>query len=692
MNERSTLFALLRDRRQWRASLTGLVIDPAGDLRLRPLPGSPEPGYDLPPPYDVDPSGLAVAPCGELFASDGTAGLVRILFPTGREATLSGASAPAGLALRGETLAVADSDAGRILGHRLPDLHSRFAQSEFVLPADLAIDAAGRVVCVERGYGLRRLGRNGGLDESFDAQAAASIAVHGGWNDPAFITVGAGNRLFISDLGYKRVLLFDDDGRHLGGLPLHSDIGQPGALLAVDDLLYAADRASGRIWAYELSTDTWLGTLSGWRGPVAALASASDGALWVKPGTEAHAIRLDIGQGLSQEGVVEAGPFDAGLESGWSRIELEAQVPAGGEVDVDIEVGLGSSPDPIGAQWGTVPGLRAALDLHGPLAVEDRRFGWLRIRLRRGKDASSLVLQQAMLLSGGPSMVEELPRAYSRQDGALGDAPSSSPRALLRRLLELLVSDLAAGERVLDGLAQRLTTEFASPGVLQAMADWMAFDLPTAADDDTRRRLLARAVRLHARRGTPASIREMARLYGDAHVTLAEGFRERAIWILGESSALGFDTMLPPVDPAGLVVPGDWPAEAGTCPLDVGQAVVGEMMPLAETDVFEPLFSEWAHRFVAIASPGADRGRLSRVVETERPAHVQVDLCVDRPGLKVGSTEVGRAVLADGPSPGPLGVARLGSDATLAPTDEGDERNSGSHVGTALLGMDSRLG
>lgn len=701
MRDLPRLHALLRDRRDWRADLTGLVADAAGDLRLRPLPGvAGLPGIDLAPPFDPAPSGIAVAPCGDVILSDGEADRVLIDFPSGARASLGMPGSqpgefrdPAGLALAGERLSVADAGNGRLQTYHLPDLGLGQVASTGGAPISLAADGLGRVVVADRAApAVRRRLANGAADAGFDATVATAAAAEGGWLDPAFVAAGAVDMILVSDLGRGEVIVLDADGGWLGPLDPPPGGWVPGALLAAGEVLFVADRGRGTIRAMEATTGAWLGELTGWRGPVAAMALAPDGALLVKPGPGPQYHRLAPDAGVAEIGVIAAGPADAGLENGWMRLGIDADLPSG--AGIAAEAGLGPEADPLAALWGALPGLRALLDLHGPTGIEDRRFARLRIEVTRGTSRHGPVLRQVALSTTGEQVIDSLPRVYAREDGQLSDDPGTSPRALLRRFLELLASDLVAGEARLDGLAQSLTTSFARPEVLDALAEWLALDFPLGADDDTRRGLLARAVTLHARRGTPASIREMAALHAGAGLSLSEAYRERGIWLLDDSSQLGFDTMLPPVDPEGLVIEGDLPVSSGDCTHHVGHAVVGETMPLAAADIFEPLFTEWAHRFTATTTAGVDRATLAAVIEREKPAHTVATLCIADPGLRVGvQADLGiDAIVANGPPAGPLGAARLDRDLVLGPEDAADEAMGIGRIGSARLGVDTGLG
>jgi hypothetical protein len=174
--------------------------------------------------------------------------------------------------------------------------------------------------------------------------------------------------------------------------------------------------------------------------------------------------------------------------------------------------------------------------------------------------------------------------------------------------------------------------------------------------------------------------------------SVVELFTGRGLWILDESSRLGFDTGLPATDPDGMVVPDPvnplTPGE-NCCATTVGSAVVGESGPLRVQDLGEPLFTDAAHRFVVfLPSYRAEDPNLvaevRRVIEAEKPAHTGYDLCLVRPDMRVGfQATVGVDTIVGGPpEPMRLGEALLGSRATLPPPLGGAVR----------VGQDARVG
>jgi phage tail-like protein len=300
---------------------------------------------------------------------------------------------------------------------------------------------------------------------------------------------------------------------------------------------------------------------------------------------------------------------------------------------------------------------------------KSRRWLWLRATLQTNDRRVSPILRQLRAETSGEDYLDSLPAVYRRTDVG----------GQLSRLLALMKSEQSGIDEAIDDMPRVADPAFARASTLPWLAEWVAFELPSAAGAGERRTLIANAIGLHERRGTPASIRALVELYTGIRPSIVEGFDERALWILGESSRLGFDTALPAANPDGFIVPdssvvdGDPPA---CCPPVIGQAIVGESGPLARADFGEPLFSDTAHRFDVIVP--AHRARdaalvdaIRRVIEREKPAHTQYCLCTIPSETSVGfQARIGIDMIVGGPLPPlRLDVARLGT----AVTDGGDD-------------------
>src|SRR5262249_525361 len=121
------------------------------------------------------------------------------------------------------------------------------------------------------------------------------------------------------------------------------------------------------------------------------------------------------------------------------------------------------------------------------------------------------------------------------------------------------------------------------------------------------------------------------------------------------------------------------PAAVGdSCPVLVGQTVVGESEPLNTAEYGAPLYNETAHLFT-VSVPAAklptpaQRAMLRAVIEREKPAHTDYHLCFVEARMRVGfQARVGVDAIIAGP-PEPLSLegtilgieSYLGDDETL---------------------------
>lgn len=115
--------------------------------------------------------------------------------------------------------------------------------------------------------------------------------------------------------------------------------------------------------------------------------------------------------------------------------------------------------------------------------------------------------------------------------------------------------------------------------------------------------------------------------------------------------------------------------------LVVGETVIGAHGPLAADDFGLPLFDAYAHHFTVrvraldVRAPGA-LNALRAVIDAEKPAHTDYDLCLIEPQFRVGlQARVGQdAIVAPAPAPGRLDQAELGLDSRLGISPEHDDR------------------
>jgi phage tail-like protein len=679
-----TQHALLRDRRRWLGNASGLAIDRDGAFMLLRVPG-PSDGKPVeiassyPAPREV--SGLALGPCARVFVADTAHDRVLLVEPQCKsQAWLHGFKSPRGLTLGDEALLVADSGHQRVQGVALPALEAHWAPVQGLTATSVAVDSQQRLVFVDAtSQTVRRVSRLGVPDTAFDNAILASARLA----TPLFVAVGAEDAVLVSDGAHDRVDVFDADGTH--ALALAGPSGWlPGALAAGAGRLYVADAADGRILVFD-AAGALQGAVSGWRGPVTALALDADGDLYIKPGLDARYLQFSADAAHVDSGMLLAGPFDAGEQRAWERAWVEANTPVGTSVAVEVAQAKKATPAPTAGDWKALPGTDALL---APLlpALAERRHLWLRITLATTQARSTPVLRQARAATEAEDLREHLPMTYRRND----------PAAVLERLLQLLRGEFIAVEERIDDMPRVADPQFAPGSSLNWLAQWLALELPQIAGDDERRALIARAVALFARRGSPAAIAEFVALHTGVRPAIVESFAQRRLWVLGASSQLGFDTQLPPMDPLGMVVPDPQAAE-GCCPLAdgepvIGRAVVGDSGPLAAHQIGLPLFEDEAYRFCVVVDgyrvhDRATLQELQRIVEREKPAHTDYRVEVVAPELRIGlQALVGVDTIVGGAAPPwQLAGRQLGFDARLMPPD------AAARMGDALIDGSLRL-
>ena len=557
MSEVAIGYRLLRYQDHWEAvSVSGLTTTESGDLLLVGFPGLESgPPVQLPMPFDAEISGLAVDTHHTIYCSDTkVSGRVIISLCECRdEVSLQhphGAgkrvdfNLPRGLMLLGTDLFVADSANGEV---RVIDTKSFQLLAEWKIglqqPAGLAADSTGRVYVLD--IGLKRVLRFSPCGEA-DANFNATMAAHANLTAPFGLVVDANGLLYVTDSVANAIFTFDASGTALA--PLLSPVAgafKPRVLAIGGGRLYCADAQSGSIWAFDLSSRAWIGSLEAYRGPVSALAIDAGGDLLIKAGVDPSLHCLHVDAARFRSGSVLAGPFDAGEGATWGRVWLDADIPAEAEVQLELatSVNLAIAPNP--PAWQN----SASLDvlLKSLTGANEQRFIWVRITLLSHDGHATPLLRQAQFSTAVPSYLDHLPAIYGRDDAAGG---------FLERWLALFHSELGDWERELEELPRQFDARTVAAADLSALSNWLALDLPSRLNVAEQRKLLARAEALYRRRSTPAGLRDMAQIYAGADIHILEAFRERHLWQLGGSAQLGVDTALPAASPDGIIVPG----------------------------------------------------------------------------------------------------------------------------------------
>jgi hypothetical protein len=228
----------------------------------------------------------------------------------------------------------------------------------------------------------------------------------------------------------------------------------------------------------------------------------------------------------------------------------------------------------------------------------------------------------------------------------------------------------------------------------------LGFVLPAGLSIVEQRALLHRIIALYDRRATRFGAAEFVHVYTGVRPRIIEAFKERRLWQLDVSSTLGFDTALAPENPVGMVVSDvdrlDATDPAYGCAepsrLTIGSIVVGAGGPVAAANIGAPLFDETAHRFRVMvptwqARDSALQEAIRDVLDAEKPAHTEYDLCFFDAAMRVGmQASIGvDTVVAAPPSAGSLAGLKLGSNSYLTPVDDKGRIGSQSQLGVTTL-------
>lgn len=626
------------------APRSGLVPGRDGALRLAPR----APGGGPPPPPEAlaGPAGVAVDPEGAAILADPATGRPArmacdgVLRPLGCLAVTAGGMA---MGPRG-ALYVAEPSAGRVLlldpstgGER-----GRWEGAPLVAPADVAAGADGVVYVADPGAGrLHRLDADGrALPGEWPAAGSAPERPVAAWVAP--------------DGGGEAIVALDRPGARAAAVRSWSPEGAPRPEVAAG---FAAALGPGPDLGVRVGPCGALGLRFGPDGRLAgtgaeAPALALDAAGRLAPSAPAAADDEDA-PGRATAGAVTGGPVVAPPDGGEVRVRARADGRGPG-----ARVRLGwlatAAGDPAPQAPGADPrwtlGPAGALDL--PVRLGSGEWLWV-AALLEGDGRASPVLRGLAVETDPFPLADHLPPAYR------GDAPGLVDG--LAGLVESIVADAAELTSDMPRLARPAAAP--EPDWLGWLAGWVATELGEGWPAGRRRDLVARAFELHGRRGTAAGLADLVRARTGVDVAVDEP--PAAAWVLGApGSSLGLTTGLAPAEPAGAIL-------AATAVLDASHLI-------DEEDAGAPLGHGIAHRArvsvdaAAVRAP-AVRRELERIVEAERPAHVEVHLCVRDARFRVGAQ------------------ARVGVDSIVAATPGARPAAGGPRIGRARAAITTRL-
>jgi phage tail-like protein len=653
-------YALLRSGDRWPLVELAGGIEAASDgcLELAWLPGidppatrpSDEPGF----------AGLSIDGC-RVFVSDAIGpALVRRDIASGERLELAWSRLPvpdlpppAGLAIGpfGWLFVAASSHVLVFDG----ELRLRGAWPGFQSAVAVAADAE-RVFILETPDRIRCFDAYGTLQVGFVAELPPGADLRG-------IALGPDGTMYASDSTSASVLRLDATGIQTRA-PLAVG-GRPRTLTVGDNRLYVANLTSAAVSVIALAGGQLLGQVAGYAGAAAGLALSPDLDLIIKPGPGADLVTAEENAARATSGELTAGPLDAGKDNHWYRVSMRTEPGTVGSAAM-WTFSTNTDGGPV-TSWQPVVG-------DDELLPNPHRFLWLCIRLF-GDGRSSPRLRQVEAETPGESYVRHLPAIYSRDEAA---------DDFLVPFLELARSQLGDLEFAVEQLPRMFEPAVAPANALRWLAGWLGFEPPGRFDRDTEklRDLLAEEPALVRKRGTIAGLARGVEIDAGAKPAIFEDFRSRGVFVLDQSAALGFDTVLPAFEPGGLVL--DSASVGASGPQDAALWGAG-------------LFEPYAHRFTLLMPPGTvnsepERDRLRRVVDQEKPAHTLGHICFGEARMRISvQARIGvDAIVAAGPPAAELDADfRLDDNARLT----GDPAiGVGSLNDRNRVGIDTRLG
>jgi len=383
------------------------------------------------------------------------------------------------------------------------------------------------------------------------------------------------------------------------------------------------------------------------------------------------------GSGFETGGAFLAGPFQVSDQPvSWFRVEARLGEPAGSPAaPVHVRFFTFSSPgppapwNPAGESpfsdpgWSAAPG--NALDFHANVPPGQRFFlgGVL-----RGDGNASPQIEQIRIFHGRDTYARFLPPIY-REDAAARD--------FLERFLSI-------GQSVFGGIEDRigdlplLFDPYASPhgdppSWLTWLSGWLTFVLDEHWTDAQAREYLAQAFQLYGLRGTLEGLRRYLKIYAGVNAHIEEAAQQTYIWSLGQAGMLGFSTMLAPGPLQGAVLD-------ASATLDQSHLTTGAEFGAA-------LFEDVAHRFCVrvycgeLTRPGLLE-TVRAVIDREKPAHTEYELCVIGPQMRVGiQARVGiDSIVAAGPRGAATGKPLGDGVLAASPSPEDGDQTPGVPV------------
>jgi phage tail-like protein len=360
-------------------------------------------------------------------------------------------------------------------------------------------------------------------------------------------------------------------------------------------------------------------------------------------------------------------PIDSGISRcRWHRVRVDADVPAGTAVSVEVVV---SEDDQYAdTDWQQAPpGVTDFL-------VDQPPGQHLTVRVRLSGDSTGTPLLHRIRLDFPRSTSADLLPAAFRQDPAADD--------FTERFLSLFDASLAEIDEVIERYPALLDPAGVPDRALPWLAGLLGLSFEAGWDATTRRRLIAAAPELYRRRGTPWALKEAVEIVFGVEPVLDELAGDRR-WAQVRAAA------------SGVSAPGLGSVRLfgrSSTRLRLGSSALGATPLRAFGDPDTDPLTEHAHRFrVLLPAGSADTDALRRLVERQAPAHTRGSVRTGGEGFVVGSRSTVGVDTAFVPLPPPvLGGTRLNHDGVLRPGPKGARH--GVSVGVvSAVGIHTRV-
>lgn len=364
---------------------------------------------------------------------------------------------------------------------------------------------------------------------------------------------------------------------------------------------------------------------------------------------------------FATDGTVLTRALDSGVpRCRWHRVTLDADVPAG--TGVSVQIATTDDPDAAVDDGDWTPARARHGELDFLIAQPPGR--WLRVRIDlHGDGRRTPVLRRVRLDFPRLTSLDSLPPVFR-----------DNPRA--EDFTERFLSLFDAGTAELDAAIDQFPAALDAATAREEFLPWLGSFLDLAVDPawsaDRQRRLIAALPRLYQRRGTIEGLRLAVRLVFDLDITVQELALERAWGRLGSSSSSSSD------DCNGARLGAVRLFSRARSRFALGRSALSQA-PLRSWGRPElDAASSGAYRFRVLVPPNPTltpvvRQRLERLIEAQKPAHTQMRLTSGGAGFVLGrSAAIGiDSLLAPLPAPvlGPsgLGNVRLRAGSVLWP-------------------------